>query len=383
VNASADENRRTAKNCSSRGSLRVFVTARPVTLQFSVVQRSLPWAWYADPDVLRQEGRRIFARSWQYVGHTGQVAESGSFFAAGAGEIPVVVTRAGDEELRAFLNVCRHRGHVVASGAGSRETLQCPYHAWTYGLDGRLRAAPRSDREPGFELDELGLVPIQVDTWGPFVFVNPDRDAAPLADALGDVPGRLAEILDVEALEFRFRAEFELEANWKIACENFLECYHCAVAHPGFTAAVDVSPDAYRLEAHGLVSSQFGPLRRNGDSFLAGGEVPRSQFHFLWPNFGVNVFPGRPNLSCGSIVPVGPERTVRFLDYFFAPDVEQAWIDELIAFDDQIGREDTALVEGVQRGVRSGVLAEGRLLAESEQLVAHFQQLVRDALTSD
>ena len=268
----------------------------------------------------------------------------------------------------------------MASGAGRRETLQCPYHAWTYGLDGRLRAAPRSDRESGFETDELGLVPIHVGTWGPFVFVNPDPDAASLADALGDVPSRLAEVLDVTALEFRFRTEFELDANWKIACENFLECYHCAVAHPGFTAAVDVSPDVYRLEANGLVSSQFGPLRRNGDSFLAGGKVPRSQFHFLWPNFGINVFPGQPNLSCGSMLPLGPERTARFLDYFFAPDVDQAWVDELIAFDDQIGREDTALVEGVQRGVRSGVLAEGRLLTESERLVAHFQRLCAEAL---
>jgi choline monooxygenase len=343
------------------------------------VDRTLPWAWYADPAVLRREGRRIFGRAWQYAGHTGQVAEPG-FFTGSAGQIPVVVTRAGDGALRAFLNVCRHRGHVVAIGAGRRETLQCPYHAWTYGLDGNLRAAPRSDREPGFETDELGLVQIQVDTWGPFVFVNPDPDAAPLADALGDMPARLAEILDVDALEFRFRAEFELEANWKIACENFLECYHCAVAHPGFTAAVDVSPEAYRLEASGLVSSQFGPLRRNGDSFLTGGEVPRSQFHFLWPNFGINVFPGQPNLSCGSMLPLGPERTARFLDYFFAPDVDQAWVDELIAFDDQIGREDTALVEGVQRGVRSGVLAEGRLLSESEQLVAHFQRLCAEAL---
>jgi choline monooxygenase len=344
------------------------------------VDRTLPWAWYSDPETLRREGPRIFARAWQYVGHTRQIAEPGHFFAATAGQIPIVVTRARDGRLSAFLNVCRHRGHVVASGAGRRETLQCPYHAWTYGLDGRLRAAPRSDREPGFDTDELGLVPIQVDTWGPFVFVNPDPDAAPLHEALGDVPARLAEILDVDALEFRFRTEFELAANWKIACENFLECYHCAVAHPGFAEAVDISPDAYRLEAHGLVSSQVGPLRQNGDSFLAGGEVPRSQFHFLWPNFGINVFPGHPNLSCGSILPLGPERTLRFLDYFFAPGVEQAWVDELMAFDGQIGREDTALVEGVQRGVRSGVLGDGRLLAESERLVSHFQLLCREAL---
>ena len=345
------------------------------------MERTLPWSWYADPDVLRREGARIFARSWQYVGHAGQVTEEGSFFASVAGQIPVVVTRARDGVLRAFVNVCRHRGHVVASGSGQRETLQCPYHAWTYGLDGALRAAPRSDREPGFDLGELALQAIPVDSWGPFVFVNPDAGAGPLAEALGDVPARLGEIIDVDALEFRFRTEFELEANWKIACENFLECYHCAVAHPGFTAAVDVSPDAYRLEAHGLTSSQVGPLRQNGgDSFLAAGDVPRSQFHFLWPNFGINVFPGRPNLSCGAILPLGAERTARFLDYFFAPDVDQAWIDELLAFDDQIGREDTALVEGVQRGVRSGLVPEGRLLSESEQLVAHFQRLCADAL---
>ena len=193
-------------------------------------------------------------------------------------------------------------------------------------------------------------------------------------------PTQLAEILDVNVLEFRFRTEFELDANWKISCENFLECYHCAVAHPGFSAAVDVSPDAYRLSAAGLVSSQVGPLRQNGNSFLADGEVPRSQFHFLWPNFGLNVFPGHPNLSCGPMLPLGPERTGRFLDYFFAPEVDQEWIDELVAFDNQVGTEDRALVEGVQRGVRSGILTEGRVLSESEQLVAHFQRLCAEAL---
>ena len=192
---------------------------------------------------------------------------------------------------------------------GSARRCNAPTTRGRTRLDGRLRAAPRSDREPGFDADELGLRQIQADTWGPFVFVNPDPDAAPLAEALGDVPAQLAEILDVDTLEFRFRAEFELDANWKISCENFLECYHCAVAHPGFSAAVDVSPDAYRLEARGLVSSQVGPLRQNGNSFLADGEVPRSQFHFLWPNFGLNVFPGHPNLSCGPMLPIGPERT--------------------------------------------------------------------------
>ena len=344
------------------------------------MQPTLPWSWYTDPNVLRREHERIFCRTWQYVGHTGDALAAGSYFTSSLGLAPVVVTRARDAKLRAFLNVCRHRGFPVADGAGARETLQCRYHAWTYELDGRLRTAPRSERERGFDADELGLRELRLETWGPFVFVNADENAPALADTLGPVPDRLAELLDLGALEFRFRTRFELEANWKVACENFLECYHCAVAHPGFSAAVDVSPDVYRLETDGLTSGQYGPLRRDKSSFLVDGEVERSQFHFIWPNFGINVFPGRPNLSCGPIVPVTPERTARFLDYFFAPDVDQPWVDELVAFDDQIGREDTALVEGVQRGLRSGVLEHGRVLSESERLVLHFQRLCAEAV---
>jgi phenylpropionate dioxygenase-like ring-hydroxylating dioxygenase large terminal subunit len=344
------------------------------------VDRTLPWSWYSDPALARRESERIFARSWQYAGHTGQVAEPGSFFAAWAGEIPIVVTRARDGELRAFLNVCRHRGFTVANGEGKRETLQCAYHAWTYGLDGQLRAAPRSDREADFDAGELGLVPAAVDTWGPFVFVNPNGGAEPLADALGEVPALLGELLDLDALDHRFRLEWELAANWKVACENFLECYHCAVAHPGFSAIVDVAPDAYRLRTNGLTSSQVGPLRENGASPFSDGEIRRSQFHFVWPNFGINVFPGRPNLSCGPMLPRGPERTARFLDYFFAPDVDQEWIDELLELDQQVGREDTTLVEGVQRGIRTGVVEAGRVMTASEPLIAHFQQLTEEAL---
>src|SRR5205823_14997351 len=131
---------------------------------------------------------RIFRRAWQYAGHLGQVAEPGSYFTGRAGLLPVVVTRDRDGELAAFANVCRHRGFQVAQGEGRRASLQCGYHAWTYGLDGHLRTAPRSDREPGFAPEELGLAAISIDTYGPFVFVHPDPDAAPLAETLGAMP---------------------------------------------------------------------------------------------------------------------------------------------------------------------------------------------------
>ena len=340
------------------------------------MEKTLPYGWYTDPENLRQEQERILLPAWHYVGHTGQLSEPG-YFVTEVAHTPVVVTRDRDGALRGFVNVCRHRGHVVASGEGSRETLQCPYHAWTYGLDGRLRKAPRSEEEPDFPHDELGLVPVAVDRWGPFVFASAGPDPEPLAQALGSLPAQVAELgLDVDSLVHHSRWEAEIAANWKIVSENFLECYHCQVAHPAFSELVDTSPEAYVLSTDGHLSTQHGPLR----TVTPADELPRAQFHFLWPNLGINIFPGRPNLSIGPIVPLAPDRTYRFLDYFFGPDVEPRWIDDLLAFDDQVGEEDRVLVEGVQRGIASGRLDHGVLMSHSEQLIAHFQSLTAAAL---
>jgi choline monooxygenase len=340
------------------------------------VETTLPYSWYTDPEILRREQERIFASAWQYVGHRGQLAQPG-YFATEVGRTPVVVTRDRDNVLRGCVNVCRHRGFTVAEGAQRRETLQCPYHAWTYGLDGRLRKAPRSEEEPDFPQDELCLLPVAVGTWGPFVFANAGPEPEPLEQALGSLPTQVAELgLDVGSLVHHSRWEAEIGANWKIACENFLECYHCQVAHPAFSELIDVSPEAYVLSTDGRLSTQRGPLRTVSPEDT----LPRAQFHFLWPNLGINIFPGEPNLSIGPIVPRTPERTFRFLDYFFGPDVRTAWIDDLLAFDDQVGREDTKLVEGVQRGVASGALERGVLMSHSEQLIGHFQALTSAAL---
>jgi phenylpropionate dioxygenase-like ring-hydroxylating dioxygenase large terminal subunit len=340
------------------------------------VEQTLPYGWYTDPEILRREQEQIFRSAWQYVGHTGQLASPG-YFATRVGRTPVVVTRDRDGVLRGFVNVCRHRGFTVAEGEQSRETLQCPYHAWTYGLDGRLRKAPRSEEEPDFPQDELCLVPVAVGTWGPFVFANAGPDPEPLAQALGSLPAQVEELgLDVDSLVHYSRWEAEVAANWKVVCENFLECYHCQVAHPAFSELIDVSPDAYLLSTDGRLSTQHGPPRTVAPT----DELPRSQFHFLWPNLGINILPGHPNFSIGPFVPQTPERTYRFLDYFFGPDVEQSWIDELIAFDNQVGQEDVGLVEGVQRGMASGAIEHGFLMGRSEQLIGHFQALTAAAL---
>ena len=137
-----------------------------------------------------------------------------------------------------------------------------PYHAWTYDLDGSLRAAPRSEREPGFDRADWSLRPVLVDTWGPLVFVNPDLGAAPLAETLGELPQEMAARgLDPSALEYHGRSrDWIINANWKLVVENFLECYHCPVAHKSFSKLIDVDPDSYRLTTSRWTSSQYGPV---------------------------------------------------------------------------------------------------------------------------
>ena len=348
---------------------------------------TLPAAWYSDPAILTLERERIFSRTWQYAGRADQVEVAGSFLAVQIGHVPIVVVRGRDEALRAFVNVCRHRGHPVASGAGCRETLQCPYHAWTYDLDGSLRRAPRADREPGFDPSDLSLRPVSVDTWGPFVFVNPDTDAAPLAETLGDLPALVGESgVDLGAVRFHSHYEWEIRSNWKVAIENFLECYHCPTAHPGFSKVIDVDPDSYVLTVSESYSSQVGSVRPsalsgNGKApYVPRGEVTKAQYHHLWPNTTISIEAGVPNIAIERWVPTGPAGCVEVTDCFFGEDVAEAEAQEVIAFGTQVGQEDLVLCESVQAGLESRMVPQGRLLLESELLIHDFQKKIAAAL---
>ena len=351
---------------------------------------TLPAQWYTDPAILRLEQERIFKRHWQYAGRIDQVAEPGTWFSCLAGTIPVVVTRDPSGELHAFINVCRHRGHVIATGEGHRETLQCPYHAWTYGLDGALRKAPRSEREADFDPELFSLLPVQIEAWGPLLFVNPDPAAPPLSEALGPLPGHVAAAgVELDRLRFRERREWSIAADWKIAMENYLECYHCPVAHPGFSKVIDVDPDAYLLASEGLVSSQFGaprPKALEGDGrapYDPRGEVVQAQYHLLWPTTTINIEAGRGNLSVDTTKPNGPGRAVGSTDFFFYEDVPEETAVSMMEFAMQVGLEDSGLVEAVQLGLESGMVPQGRLLLSSEHLIQHFQSLVFEAITGE
>jgi choline monooxygenase len=337
--------------------------------------------------VVGRERARIFRAAWQYVGRADQVARVGDFFTGAVADVPVVVVR-NEAGLAAFVNVCRHRRHEVVSGAGNRRTLQCPYHAWTYDLAGRLRAAPRSQHEADFALEDYPLLPAAVDTWGPFAFVNVDAGARPLTHYLGELPSIVARSgLDLAALEFHDREAWEAEANWKVLIENFLECYHCPVQHPGFSTVVDVDEDAYRLQSYRWFSSQVAPVRPAAlegrgrkPAYDVRGAVTQAQYHYLWPNFTLSINPGQPNLSLDVWMPAGPERTRGLSEHWFGPEVPEAARREIIDFNHQVSREDERLTDSVQRGLRAGVPARGRFLVGSEHLIIHFQKLILEHL---
>lgn len=347
---------------------------------------TLPAEWYTRPDILDLERKRIFRRTWQYAGLTEHAAQPGDFFTYHTANVPIVVVRDDAGALRAFVNVCRHRGsQLVLDECGSRKTLQCHYHAWTYNLDGSLRAAPGAKGEPGFDPQRFPLVPIQVDTWGPFIFVNPDSAAPPLAEVLGDLP-RLVDAtgLRLGAIKRRVRREYDIAANWKVVVDNYLECYHCPVAHPSFSNLIDL--DEYHVTGYEYFSTQSGPLKNAGRSdrdkpYDVSQGVHDGFYAFLWPNFTLNIYPGPGNVSLNLFLPLDEHRTRAVYEYCFVDAVSDDQAQDFVKFIDQVQEEDIVLCESVQRGLASEFFEQGKLMLTRESALQHFQKLVYRFLT--
>jgi ferredoxin-NADP reductase/phenylpropionate dioxygenase-like ring-hydroxylating dioxygenase large terminal subunit len=351
---------------------------------------SLPAAWYTDAAITEREIHQIFRKTWNYIGPLGELTTLGDYITGYVGEIPVVVTR-HEAGLAALVNVCRHRRHEVMKGRGNAKVMKCGYHAWTYDLSGCLKGAPRTASEPGFRLEDFPLLPLRVETLGPWVFVNADHAAEPLEAQFGGILAVIAQSgIDLATLQLYSREEWESHSNWKTMLENYLECYHCAIAHPSFSAAIDVLPENYNLAAHGWFSSQVGHVRQSaleGKSqvkiYDARGDVAQSQYHLLFPNMTININPGFPNLSIDVWVPDGPDRTKGFSEQYFGPGVSESFAQELIAFNKEVGAEDDVLTDSVQRGLRAGIPERGRFLTGAEHLVGHFQKLVAASVLGD
>ncbi len=330
---------------------------------------TLPARWYADDTVWQEEKRRIFHRSWQYVGHAAQVAKPGDFITMRLGDIPVVIARDNDGSLRAFANVCRHRGsEVVLECAGNRKTLQCHYHGWTYNLDGTLRAAPRSNEQASFSKEKLSLLPFAVETWGPMIFVKPDAAPGSLRDLIGDLPSLFEHAgVDLARLRMYRQDVYNIASNWKIIIENFNECYHCPIAHPAFSELIDT--DQYSADiGHEYYSTYYGPLLRSAENGVT--------YATLWPTamIALSSRPMAMQLLC--VYPIDAHHTRETIDFYFAEGTSEKEIREYKDFSDLVQREDVVLCESVQRGLASGAIENGTLMASRERGIQHFQRLV-------
>jgi phenylpropionate dioxygenase-like ring-hydroxylating dioxygenase large terminal subunit len=336
---------------------------------------TLPATWYTEPAIFAAEQERIFRRCWQYVGLLEQVSRPGDYFTCHAGTVPLVVARDEAGTLRAFVNVCRHRGHQVAmEERGHCTVFQCPYHAWSYNLNGTLRGAPGMRDEPGFDRDQFPLVQAQAETWGPFVFVNLDPAAPPLSTVLGELPAFVARTgVPLSEIKRRARREYVIEANWKVVVDNYLECYHCPVAHPGFTQLIDLNN--YTIREYEYFSTQTGPQKDSEGLYDASGGVTDGFYAFLWPNFTVNIYPGPGNVSLNLFLPLGPGRTRAIYEYCFVDAVGEREERDFVEFVQQVQMEDIGLCESVQRGLSTGYLPQGKLMLRQERALQHFQRL--------
>jgi Rieske 2Fe-2S family protein len=349
---------------------------------------------YTDPSVLEAEQRLIFERTWQLAGHISSLPAPGSYITADAGDQPVLVVRDEHGGLRAYRNVCRHRGSRLLSGSGQcKAAIRCRYHGWTYKLDGTLIGVPEG-LGFGDNLDKpsLGLMPARVEELCGLVFVNLDRDATPLAELVGDLPERLAPYR-IETLESFAPADGTQPANWKAVADNYLEGYHIPIAHPGLMRLVDYK--RYDVEVHDHWIWVESPLRDKPSSnrlerLYARATKPMPglapedrrvwRYAFIYPNTTIDLYPDQVNTW--QMLPDGVARTRDTFGGYRAPGADPRtrvaqWANQKL--NTIVLDEDIDLVDNVQRGLRTRDYECGPLGAR-EIAVAWFADRIRASL---
>jgi choline monooxygenase len=353
------------------------------TQELGGVRTRLPLAprAYTAPSAYERELEAIFAHSWVHVADTPDLVHAGDFVTAQVGDTPVVIVRGHDGELRGFLNACRHRGATVAEGQGNcGKQLRCPYHAWSYGCDGKLIGVPFRDEFPS--LDGLDLIPVRIAVMAPLVFACLDARAPSFDAWAGELVGALTR-----AHGHRMNAlpafDYEVRANWKVGVENALDGYHVPVVHD---VLANIAPDLRGATNHeepfssstrGKIAAPFLSFLPNTDH-LTEQERGEIRFGFVFPNIIPVLFPG--TLVYAKFEPVAVDR-LRLRTRAF--DVSGASADA-VQFRQQISettnRQDIAVIERVQRGLNARNLPPAVYASHLESRIQHFQGLVMRAL---
>jgi phenylpropionate dioxygenase-like ring-hydroxylating dioxygenase large terminal subunit len=345
---------------------------------------------YTDPRWAEADLKAIFARTWQWVCHVEKLAKPGDYVSATIAGMPVAVVRDRDGSLRAFYNVCKHRAHELLSGSGTTRSIVCPYHAWVYGLDGQLKGARRADRMDTFDKSGICLEQVQVEEFGGFVYVNLDPLARPLGEQAADLAVEIERWApDVARLTHAKRLTYDVKTNWKNVVDNFLECYHCHIAHKEFVDLVDM--DTYEVKTHGVWSSHFAEAGKHENAAydVSRATVKQHAVWWLWPNTCLLRYPGRGNFMVFQILPAGPDRTLETWDFYFeTPELDDAEVQSVRFVDEVLQQQDISLVESVQRGMKTPAFSQGRIVYDpagsglSEHGVHHFHGLVLEAYRS-
>ena len=334
---------------------------------------TIPAAWYVDERVGRLEREQVFAGNWIAVGRADQAAAAGQFFTFDLAGEPLIVVRGADSKLRAFYNVCRHHAAAVATApCGVAQHLRCPYHGWTYGLDGSLKGTPEFAGVCNFDRDDNGLVPVHVGLWESFIFVNLAEEPPALQDFLGDLPERLAP-LGISGLSFFTRKSYALACNWKVYVDNYLDGgYHIPHLHKGLNSVLDYKE--YAIENGVRYALQSSPMVASQDTSVARTRTgDRAYYYWLYPNFMINLYQGV--MDTNLVLPLGEEKCVVVFDFYFANGSPEHNA-ESVAVSDRVQAEDVDICESVQRGLHSRAYGAGRLSVRRETGEHLFHRLL-------
>lgn len=359
-----------------------------------MIERALHPNYYTNTAVFNAEVEKIFYKNWLYVGHQSQVANNGDFFTLTLVDQNLVIMRGQDGELRGFYNVCPHRAHeLFEDERGNKRAIVCPYHAWSFETDGQLRSARGSEQVEGFDQTAVCLSQFQVETFCGFIFVNLDPDAPSMAETYPHVEAGIREMApDIEQLVYTYHHSKHLNANWKIAVENYNECYHCPGVHQTFSSGV-VDPKSYRIAAgtncllHTAVSQPRG--KQAYDINQADPKATKYASFYLWPTFSIQIYPGGV-VNSYHWFPIDVENTIVHRSWFFdtAEATPEQW--EIIELDRTTTfAEDLTIIDSVQRGMKSRGYQPGPLILDpsgvatilSENTAYEIKKLVLKALT--
>lgn len=351
---------------------------------------TLPARFYTDNNIYELEKDAIFYKSWWYAGHVSQLSKTGDYLTTQIHQQNVFVVRDREGELRGFYNVCQHRGHELVSGTGHANLIVCPYHAWSYDLNGELKGARNTENMQGFKKCDFALKPVQVEVFCGLVMINLDPDARPLNEL---APGLEDEIRQycpsADDLVFAQRDTYDVQCNWKVMIDNFLECYHCHTAHRDFVDLVDM--ESYRSKVNGIYSSHISDAVKSTDNSAYKFETGDVDFGyagwFLWPNLTIWAYPGDANLSVLQMNPTGLDNTVEYQDWFASSATPGKQLRDAMDYQkDILQPEDIGLCVSVQKGLQSKGYNQGRFVVDgelselSEHAVHHFQKMVANAL---